>query len=159
MIKTTLYASKVLGNQRWNVDRGGIDSKIFHSNQSLKQASFMSSTPKRRDEVRGFIFSFLVVDEDFSCCRRWYHLSFLHPRLLIVLLKRHGNWQPNRICRPRIGIKVIKVLNKKIDHPSISQSNKLSQLQHKPITNFRTPYYPRFEVGLGEVDLGETIYN
>jgi hypothetical protein len=66
-----------------------------------------------------------------------------------VLPKRHGKRQPNRIGRPRIGLKVIKVLNKKIDHPSTLQTINLSRLLRKPITNFRTPYYPRFMVGLG----------
>jgi hypothetical protein len=43
------------------VDQGRICSKIFYSNQANKY--FKSLTPKRRDEVQGFVFSFLVVDE------------------------------------------------------------------------------------------------
>jgi hypothetical protein len=32
-------------------------------------------------------------------------------------------------------------------------------LKCKPITNFKTPYYPKLKVGLGQVDLGKTTYN
>jgi hypothetical protein len=32
-------------------------------------------------------------------------------------------------------------------------------LKRKPITNFRTPYYPKLKVDLGQVDLGKITYN
>jgi hypothetical protein len=74
-----------------------------------------------------------------------------------VLPKSFGNQQVNRIGGLRIWLKVVWVLNKKINHPSKSQSNKLSQLQHKTISNFRTPYYPRFMVGLAQEDIGNHL--
>jgi hypothetical protein len=43
------------------VDQGMIGLK-FYSNQANKQ--FMSSTPRRRSEIQGFVFHYLVVDED-----------------------------------------------------------------------------------------------
>jgi hypothetical protein len=43
------------------VDQGRIDSKNFYSNHASKY--FRSLTPKRCDEVQGFVFSFLIVDE------------------------------------------------------------------------------------------------
>jgi hypothetical protein len=74
-----------------------------------------------------------------------------------MLPKSFGNQQVNRIGGLRIWLKDVRVLNKKINHPRKSQSNKLSQLQHKPISNFRTPYYPRFVVGLAQVDIGNHL--
>jgi hypothetical protein len=47
-----------------NVDQGRTDSKDFLS-QSNTQASdcFISSMPKRRNEVQGFLFTCLIIDE------------------------------------------------------------------------------------------------
>jgi hypothetical protein len=64
MIEITLYASNVLSIQGWFIDQGMICSKIFYSNQiTTTNNYFMSSMPKRRGDVQGFVFSFLIVDE------------------------------------------------------------------------------------------------
>jgi hypothetical protein len=64
-METTLYASKVFDNQRWNVDQGLTSSKIFYSNQTHKQANTLD-LQCRREEMKSNSSSltFLGVDED-----------------------------------------------------------------------------------------------
>jgi hypothetical protein len=75
IMKTTLYASKVLDNQGWNVEQGMIGSKIFYSNQTLKQAN-TSGLQCPRDAVKSkapslafssLIKTSVVVDDDITC--------------------------------------------------------------------------------------------
>jgi hypothetical protein len=128
-IEITLYASNVLDSQRM------IYSK-FYSNQTHKQTN-ASCLQHQKDMTKSKATSlaFLVVNEDFRCHCRRHHLSFLHLNLLIVLPKSFVNRQPIRIGSQRIGLKARRVLNKKINHWSKSQSNNLPQLPHKPIIN------------------------
>jgi hypothetical protein len=73
--EATLYASKVLDNQRWNVDQVVIGSKIFYGNQTLKQAS-TSGLQLRRDVVTSkasslaflvLMKTLVVVDDSITC--------------------------------------------------------------------------------------------
>jgi hypothetical protein len=77
--------------------------------------------------------------------------TFLRLNFLIVVLKCFRNRTPNRIGRLRIRLRAIRGL--KQENKTIIQAYyNLSRLSCKPVTNFRTSYYPRFMVGLGQVD-------
>jgi hypothetical protein len=45
------------------VDQGRIGSKIFNSKNNQASKYIRSLTPKRCGEVKGFVFTLLVVDE------------------------------------------------------------------------------------------------
>jgi hypothetical protein len=63
MISNNMHQS-FLDIQGSNIDQGLTDSKDFLL-QSNTQASncFVSSTPKRRSEIQGFLFTYLIVNE------------------------------------------------------------------------------------------------
>jgi hypothetical protein len=110
MIETTLYASKVLDNQGWNVDQWMVGSKIFYSNQTIKQVNTFG-LQCRRDSVKSKALSlaFLLLMKVFSCRWQWHHLALLHLSLLTVLPKGFGIRQPNRIGGLRVRLEDIRV--------------------------------------------------
>jgi hypothetical protein len=74
-METTLYASKVLDNQWWNVDQGTIGSKIFYSNQIIKQVNSLG-LQRQRDTVKykasylAFLLlmkTLVVIADDITC--------------------------------------------------------------------------------------------
>jgi hypothetical protein len=110
IIETTLYESMVLDNQGWIIDQGMIGSK-FYSNQTHKQTN-TSCLQHWGDAVKSKASS-LSSMKVFNCRWRWCNLSFLHVSLLIMRPKSFGIRQPNRIGRLRVGLKAIRVLNKR----------------------------------------------
>jgi hypothetical protein len=75
IMEIILYASKILDNQRWNVDLGMIGSKILYNNQTLKQAN-TSCFQCQRDVVKSkasslafslWINTSVVIAVDITC--------------------------------------------------------------------------------------------